>query len=259
MATGNTFASTALHSKRTRFMTMKTSGGRFPLLICGVAVASMLATSADAEPILSLEAGPASVVAPGQTAMFDVYLRDYEEPFPVISFALNINASDSSLTAAGTDFSRFTFALDPDLIGVIGGLRFDDDISDDGRVEFSTDLPPFGSEAGIPAAVGDVRLGTLSALAPATPGSFTVGLLTTPSEPIFGGGSFLLLDDGSAFGQVLPGDGSLAVSGAPLIVVPEPSTLALSGIGGLLALVSYLRRWGLDHVRPSVVVCRLMQ
>jgi hypothetical protein len=172
-------------------------------------------------------------------ALFDVFLRDFDEPFPIIAFALNVGASDTVLTGSGSDFGRFAFTLAPDIASLLS-LSFDSNISDDGRVEFGADLPPFGTDIGIPAAAGDVRLGTLSVLAPSTPGSFAVGLQATPAEPIFGGGSYLLLDDGD-LGIVLPGGGTLGIVNTSLSVVPEPSTLTLAGIGVFLGVAGYFR------------------
>lgn len=211
---------------------------RSTLLLFVWFLATGLAPAAAAPMVFSIEGTPGTV-AGGDTVLFDVYLRglDATLPGPVISFALNVAASDSSLTAGGTNFSRFGFTLDSSLIGVIGGLLFSDsDISDDGRVEFIADTPPFGAEEGIPAGAGDVRLGALSVVAPNVAGSYSVNLALDAQNPFFG--SFLLIDDGSPFGLLAPEDLLLSVGGASFEVdggsqpaVPEPSSLALFTLG----------------------------
>src|SRR5687768_10898713 len=82
--------------------------------------------------LLSVETVTPTVSA-GGTAHFDVYLRGYDLPNSVVSFALNVGGSDPLLTADNTDFSSFMFTLNPALMGVIGSLDFDADLSDDGR------------------------------------------------------------------------------------------------------------------------------
>ena len=189
------------------------------------AAASIVASLA----ILPDPSDPTLRVLPGQTATFFVTLTEYladdpSDPDPIVAFRLNLGDSDPLLTAGGTDFSGFTFDLNP---SVGFSLPFDDDISDDGIVEFGADLPPFGTDTGLFPGDAPIVLGVLRVVAPENPGFYQVGLAVTPSDPIFGGGTFLQIDDGSLFGQTLPGDGTLNISNSGLSVVPEPGSVSI--------------------------------
>ncbi|MDC0935201.1 hypothetical protein OAS39_02880 [Pirellulales bacterium] len=176
--------------------------------------------------MIVVEPNPSVSVGLGQTAEFDLYLRNYQPDNAgdaIISFGLNVAASDSALTGNGSDFSRFSFTLDAGLGGILGGIVFDGDISDEGRAEFGADAP---NESGILESMGDTLLGSLSIAAPDMSGVFPVDLQFDPSSPILVGGTFFLVDDGSTFGQTIPGDGDLTITPSTIVVVPEPSAVA---------------------------------
>lgn len=178
--------------------------------------------------LLSAVSNSPVVVSPGDQVSFTVVVTGLDA-LPVsqsiFSFSLNIGASSAGLTGVGTDFSRFAFDLDSALAG---GLPFDDNIADDGHVEFEIGLTPSGP---------DLTLGQLSVVAPNAAGLYAVAFQVDSLDP-FGAGTFLLIDDGSPFGLVAPGDLDLLVAGGEFSVdssaaVPEPSSLAM--LCGLVA------------------------
>lgn len=201
-----------------------------------------------AEPVatLSLEPGPKVAATPGAAVAFDLWLRDYTPDSlsdPVITFALNVAASDAGLTGGGADFSSFSFVLDSGLAGILGAFPGSDfDISDDGRLEISADFP---TEPGIVQAMGDVLLGSLSVIAPNSPGNYAVNFNTDASSPIAQGGTFLLIDSGKSL-PTLPGDGALNVLTSAIVVVPEPSSALLIS----LVLAGVCWRRSRFHQRP---------
>lgn len=190
---------------------------------------------ARAELLLSIDSLSPTVVAPGELVTFDVLLSGLDSLEPgdsIFSFSLHIGASSPELTRFGTDFTRFDFDLDTSLAGA---LAFDDDISDDGHVEF-------GFESLVPKGV--LNLGQLSVVAPRE-GVYAVHFQVDPQDPI-AGGTFLLIDDETEFGLLAPGDLSLRVGGAKFQVVetaavPEPTTLVFALSGGVMLLFARFR------------------
>ncbi len=186
-------------------------------------------------------AGP---VTGGSNVSFNVVLDSFtpDKMGDVIdSFTLDISASDSSLTAGGTDFSRFGFRLDADLTGKLNGnpLFGDADISDNGFVLFFRDGPPFGTDTGILDSDDGIFLGQLSVLAPSTAGIYNVGLNVNNASP-FLGTNFTVGNDILPGIQTIPGDGTLTVNNSSFTVsgvnvVPEPSTLTLF-LAGIVSL-----------------------
>lgn len=188
-----------------------------------------------------LSLGAPVVTGPGGTANFNVTLNNLVTNSPsnvVLAFGLDFGSSSPTLTAGGTDFSAFSFVLDPGLIGVIGSIVYDDNASDDGHVQFGASVPPFGSETGISAAMGSVLLGVLSVTAPFDPGSYPVAFRIDASAPLLA--TYLEIYTGNEVaGPVLPTDGpldfvnsSVEVPGGPALI-PEPSSILLWSIAAL--------------------------
>ena len=188
---------------------------------------------------LSIEPAGDTVVSVGGTVEYSVFLRDYtpnNPSEPITAFGLNVAASSPVLTENGADFSRFAFVLDPGLNGMLGSLVFDGDISDDGLVQFGADVFPVPVETGILSSTGDIKLGRLSIASPLNPGTFDVGVLVDEGNPLVGG-TFLLVDDGSILGLTFPGDGVLTTSQSSLTTIPEPSSISVVLLAGIMILV----------------------
>jgi hypothetical protein len=192
--------------------------------------------------LLSAVSNSPAVVSPGDQVSFAVVVTGLDALPPgqsIFSFALNIGASSAGLTGTGTDFSQFAFDLNPALAG---GLPFDDNIADDGHVEYEIGFAPSGP---------DLTLGQLSVVAPNAAGLYSVAFQIDPLDP-FGAGTFLLIDDGSPLGLVAPGDLDLLVAGGEFSVasntaVPEPSSIAMlcgMGVTGIGVLLVRRRRNG---------------
>ncbi|MDV6029150.1 MAG: PEP-CTERM sorting domain-containing protein [Phycisphaera sp. RhM] len=190
---------------------------------------------------LAIENANPSVAGPGQTVRFDVWLRDLVTDSPtdfVEAFNLDFSGSDAALTAILTSFD---FQLDPGLTGILGGIVFDDDASDEGMIGYGADVAPLGTETGIYAWMGDTRLGQLSFSAPSNAGTYAVSFALDNTDPF--SPTFLIVNDG-LFGQFVPTDGSLTVNAASFNVdvlssnpVPEPgaiwmmvATVVLAGV-----------------------------
>lgn len=213
---------------------------RLMLVIAALSSIDTVANHADAGVMatLSIENALPSAASPGETVSFEVWLRDLvtDSPFDFVeAFTLDFSASDPALTA---DYSSFDFQLDSGLSGILGGLVFDSDASDDGIVSFGADTPPFGIETGISTSLGDIQLGQLSLSAPSVAGTYGVSLAFDNADPF--SPTFLVVNDG-LFGQFVPADGTLVVSGASFVVddsapmrpVPEPSSIAIMLASGI--------------------------
>ncbi|TWU24812.1 hypothetical protein Pla52o_11020 [Novipirellula galeiformis] len=170
-------------------------------------------------------------IAPGDVVDFDIELRNVALPSPtdsIISITLDFTASDAALTVGGTDFSGFSFVPDAGLIGSLS-FSFDPDVSDDGIVTLDADTPPFGSDTGIPEATAYIRLGTLSAVAPPTPGDYTIGFLIDNTP--FANSTTLLLDDFD-FTTLVPDVQGASFTVTSAATVPEPASLLVFGCAG---------------------------
>ncbi|MCC9601602.1 hypothetical protein LOC67_13675 [Stieleria sp. JC731] len=180
-----------------------------------------------------------SVVNGGDVVGFEVWLQDFVADAEnasdiIVGIDLDFSASDSALTS---NYSSMSFQLDSNLNGVIGGLAFalDDNVSDDGFVSYSADLPPFGSDTGISTLFGDVLLGQLNVIAPNVAGVYQVALNEPPTHTF--GATTLLLEHVDLFGfsyLTMPGDGVLttvaadfSVQSSSMNTVPEPATLII--------------------------------
>jgi len=85
-------------------------------------------------------------------------------------------------------YRGFSFTLNPDLNGTIGGGPGDGDLSDDGRIDISADFPV---ESGI--TESEVLLSSLTVVAPGIGGTYEVNLQIDQANSI-AGGTFLLID-----------------------------------------------------------------
>ncbi|QDV14717.1 hypothetical protein CA51_46270 [Rosistilla oblonga] len=190
----------------------------------------------------------------GQTVNFDIDLLSVALPNPtdsIISVTLDFTASDAALTGAGFDFSGFSFVADPGLMGELG-FSFDPDVSDDGRVTLDADVPPFGTDSGIPNGTGFTRLGILSVVAPALAGDYSVNFSVDSFDPIFG--TSLLLDD--FFTTLAPSvqGATFTVEPSTSAIVPEPTSLMIFGcISVSLMFRSRNTRRGQAHRITSLV------
>jgi hypothetical protein len=191
--------------------------------------------------VLALAPSPAVFVTPGNTALFHVILKDYTGADPIIGFSLDLTASDAALTGGGT-FSGFSFARSSALDGILT-LEMP---AAPGQFAFAADTFAPVPEAGITPALlaasgGQISLGTLSVLAPATPGHYNVVL--TPGF----GQTYLQLDNLDL--TTVPPDGDLNVVNSAMEVrdgpqpsVPEPASVVVWLLVGAWAVMAWRRR-----------------
>lgn len=146
---------------------------------------------------------------------------------------LSLIGSDPALTAGGTDFSRFAFAIDGTTL--VNWSASPPDIGTSGFTLLAPNDPingPFLSPSAAPYNIGLLTVD----LAGLVPGSTPIVTLAG-NDPLFPtegagtvGGSFGPIP--TTFGQ--PGGLALLV---PATAVPEPGALALAGLGAFLATV----------------------
>ncbi len=212
-----------------------------------VGLLSLLSTQAQAlmGPTASMSLGGPTVM--GQMALFDVtvvFTPEFDEKMS--GLFLDVSGSDNSLTETGTDFSRFSFEVNPTLTDWEVALQFDSVVSQ-GIVGTAETAAQLGGGSHL---IGTLKV-DLTGLAPGSvhtvrlvPGS---DFLSDPSgsyveyafefdsdddEPAVG---FGYLPVGAEGVLTVPTDGNVDV-------IPEPTTAAL----GVLALgglgLSALRR-----------------
>jgi hypothetical protein len=207
-------------------------------------VALLLLVSSNASAgVITINNTSPDPVSPGASVLLDIDLTAVALPNPtdsIISIFLDFTATDPALTSSGLDFSGFDFTRNPGLDGLLS-LQLDSDVSVDGLVSLDADLFPFGSDSGIADGTAAINLGTLSVVAPASPGTYSVDLRVDSSFPVFGT-SFILDDNPFLPTAVAPTVEGANFTVASTLAVPEPSGLLLFGFAPGYGLLCHRRR-----------------